>query len=66
MVPTTTVRGGGEDLEDDLVLATAIAGEARFLVTGDKHLQRIDHYQGTIILSPRQFLDVLETTGDEV
>lgn len=60
VVPTTTVQGIGEDTEDDLVLATAIAGNARFLVTGDKHLQELGRYQDLAILSPRQFLDLLE------
>ena len=65
VLPVTTVQGIGEDLEDDLVLATAIAGEAGFLVTGDKHLQGLRHYRHVAILSPRQFLDVLETDGGE-
>ena len=65
VTPVTTVQGVGEDTEDDLVLATALAGEAGFLVTGDKHLQRLALFQGVVILSPRQFLDILETAGDE-
>ena len=66
VIPVTTVQGIGEDLEDDLVLATAIAGDVGILVTGDKHLQRIERFQGATILSPRQFLDILtEQDGDE-
>jgi uncharacterized protein len=62
VVPAATVRGVAEDEEDDLVLATAIAGGAGFLVTGDKYLQALGRYQNVVILSPRQFLEVL--TGD--
>ena len=59
VVPASTVRGIGEDEEDDLVLATAIAGDAGFLVTGDKYLQALGRYQNVVILSPRQFLTSL-------
>ena len=46
--------------EDDLVLATAVSGRADFLVTGDRQLQRLGSYQGVKIVSPREFLDLLE------
>jgi uncharacterized protein len=66
VLPATTVHGVGEDEEDDLVLATAIAGDASFLVTGDRHLQRLGRYQDLVILSPRQFLEGLsDDRGDE-
>lgn len=66
VAPVATVHGVAEDAEDDLVLATAIAGAASFLVTGDKHLQSLGRYQDVVILSPRQFLEVLaDVTGDE-
>ena len=60
VLPATTVHGVGEDEEDDLVLATAIAGDVSFLVTGDRHLQRLGQYQDVVILSPRQVIEVLE------
>jgi putative PIN family toxin of toxin-antitoxin system len=60
VTPASTVHGVGQDREDDLVLATAVAGRAEYLVTGDRHLQAIAGYQGVIILSPRQFLTTLE------
>ncbi len=58
VVPVTTVRGVAADTEDDVVLATAIAGEAGFLVTGDRYLQALGQYETTVILSPRQFLEM--------
>jgi putative PIN family toxin of toxin-antitoxin system len=58
------VHGVAEDEEDDLVLATAIAGNAAFLVTGDKFLQAIGQYQNVVILSPRQFLEILQRERD--
>lgn len=66
VVPSSAVRGVAEDEEDDLVLATAIAGDAGFLITGDRFLQMLGQYQNVVILSPRQFLEVLEEdAGDE-
>ena len=62
VIPEVPVRGIGEDEEDDLVLSTALTGAAEFLVTGDRHLQQIGGYQDLIILSPRDFLDVLNRT----
>lgn len=58
--PADDVRGVAEDLEDDLVLATAVAGRADFLVTGDRHLREIAEYGGVRIVTPREFLDLLE------
>jgi len=60
VTPVATVRGVAADEEDDLVLATAIAGDAGFLVTGDRYLQTLGRYHSVVILSPRQFLEVLE------
>jgi len=61
VVPATTVSGVGEDPEDDLVIATALAGNADFLVTGDKHLQGLGRFRGITILDPHQFLEWLQS-----
>lgn len=60
VVPVDTVHGVAEDEEDDLVLATAVAGEVPYLVTGDYGFQRVGRYGDIAILSPRAFLDVLD------
>ncbi len=57
--PVDTVHGVADDEEDDLVLATAVAGQVPYLVTGDYGLQQIGRYGDVTILSPRAFLDVL-------
>ena len=46
--------------EDDLILATAVASGAHYLVTGDRKLRTIQSYQGVTIVSPREFLALLE------
>jgi putative PIN family toxin of toxin-antitoxin system len=45
------------DPDDDLVLATALAGRADVIVTGDEDLLVLGAYEGIHILSPRQFLE---------
>lgn len=59
VTPVDTVHGVADDEEDDLVLATAVAGGVTYLVTGDFGLQRVGRYGDILILSPRDFLDVL-------
>jgi putative PIN family toxin of toxin-antitoxin system len=56
---TVVVEGVATHPEDDLVLATAVSAKARYLVTGDKKLQRLRRYRGVTILSPRDFLTLL-------
>lgn len=60
VIPADTVRGVAEDLGDDLVVATAVAGRADFLVTGDRRLREIGEYAGVRIVTPREFLDLLD------
>lgn len=48
------------DKDDDVVLATAVAGRADVIVTGDEDLLDLESYEGIRILGPRQFLELLE------
>ena len=54
--PSRAAMGVANDLEDDLVLGTAIAGQADYLVTGDRGLLRLVEYMGIEIVSPQEFL----------
>jgi putative PIN family toxin of toxin-antitoxin system len=45
------------DADDLPVLGTAVAGKADSLVTGDKQLLELGHFQEIPILSPRVFYD---------
>ena len=45
------------DPDDDWVLATAVAGEADAIVTGDADLLILHDHLGVPILKPRQFLE---------
>jgi putative PIN family toxin of toxin-antitoxin system len=51
------------DKDDDVVLATALAGNADVIVTGDEDLLVLKKFRGIEILSPRQFLKLLDRTG---
>lgn len=44
------------DPDDDWVLATALAGQAEVIVTGDDDLLCLHSFQGIAILNPRQFI----------
>lgn len=57
--PDPAVRGIAPDLEDDLVLGTAVAASADFLVTGDKGLLAIREYRGVSIVTAGHFLEKL-------
>ncbi|RIK46978.1 MAG: putative toxin-antitoxin system toxin component, PIN family [Chloroflexi bacterium] len=45
--------------EDDLILATAVAGRAQFLVTGDRQLLALGRYREVRIVTAGEFLAVL-------
>lgn len=45
-----------EDLPDNHLLACALAADADFVVSGDKHLLALKEFQGIPIVAPRQFL----------
>jgi|GEM_PF-6399029 predicted nucleic acid-binding protein len=40
---------------------TAFSAKAQYLVTHDKHLLALRHYQGILIVSPPAFLSILRT-----
>lgn len=49
------------DPYDDWVLATALAGEAEMIATGDDDLLVLEALRGIVILSPREFLERLSS-----
>jgi uncharacterized protein len=49
------VEGIATHQEDDMVLATALSGGARFVVTGDEKLQKLITFKEINILGPQQF-----------
>jgi putative PIN family toxin of toxin-antitoxin system len=49
-----------KDPEDDRVLECALAGDAAYVVSGNKHLLELQRYNNIIILNPVGFLAVLQ------
>ena len=45
------------DPEDDKFLACAAAGNAKLIISGDRHLLDINVFQGIKIVKPRKFVD---------
>ena len=64
IVTPAEFRGGiCRDEDDDVVLATALAGKADVIVTGDEDLLVLKKFRGIEILSPRKFLERLDRTS---
>ncbi len=53
-----------DDPKDDAILACAVAGKARYIVSGDEHLLNLGKYRGIKILSPRDF--VMNVLGENI
>lgn len=54
------LRAVAADPKDDPIVATAVAANADYLVTGDRaHLLPLGEYRGVRIISPRVFLDII-------
>ena len=57
---STPVTGVAAHAEDDLILSTALSGDASILCTRDKQLLRLGAYQSVALLSPGELLALLE------
>ncbi|MBN1849862.1 MAG: putative toxin-antitoxin system toxin component, PIN family [Deltaproteobacteria bacterium] len=45
------------DPKDNMILELAVSGQADVIVTGDKDLLDLEHFEGISILSPKGFLE---------
>jgi uncharacterized protein len=62
LTPRDVPRVVTDDIDDDHVIAAALAVRASHIVTGDRsHLLPIGVHDEIAIVSPRQFLDLLES-----
>lgn len=48
------------DIKDDPILASAADGHADYIVTGDRDLLVLGEYEGVKIVTPEQFLQILD------
>ena len=63
VTPITLEKQTVRDADDDVVIATALAADCEYLVTGDKDLLVLKRYNDIRIVSPRSFAEIssLET-----
>ena len=55
----TRVRGVATHPEDDAILATAVDGEANYLVTGDRALLALGSYRDVRIIRARELVELI-------
>lgn len=51
-----TLRIIKEDPEDNIILETALIGNALYIITGDYHLLKLKEFRGTKIITAAEFL----------
>lgn len=61
VVPTRKIKAIKEDSSDNKFLECAIESRADYIVTGDKHLKRLNEFEGVKIVDARKFLDILSS-----
>ena len=61
MVPPSECWVVTGDPEDDYALATTRLSQVNYLVTGDKKLLGLKDYAGAKIVSPRDFVSIIES-----
>ena len=49
-----------DDPSDDIILATALAGKADFIVSGDKHLLSLGEYKGIKIITAAELVKIFD------
>ncbi len=54
-----------DDPDDTKFLACALEAQAECIVTGDPHLLSLGSYHGIAILTPREFLEQLQSSSDQ-
>lgn len=59
VVPQPLPAGVCRDADDDAILATALAAEADYLVTGDQVLLVLQQFAATRIVTPREFIEAV-------
>lgn len=60
-----SIEAVSEDPADNKFVVAAAEAEADYIVSGDRHLRDLGSYQGIRILSPDEFLRVLDIGGEE-
>ena len=65
ITPQIEVTAVKDDPDDDKFLSLALASDAEYIVSGDKHLLSIKVFRGVPILTPVQFLETIPPSTTE-
>lgn len=57
--PTEEINIVKEDPDDNKFIEVAVAGQAKYIVTQDKHLLKLKEFEGIKILKPKEVLNYL-------
>jgi len=63
VIPLEALNVIEDDPSDNKFLEAAVAGNAKFIVSGDNHLLELESFQKISIIAARQFVDMLR--GDD-
>lgn len=58
LVYLADIKPVSRDPKDDPILATALAGKADYIVTGDKDLLVLEKYKRIVIINPANFIKI--------
>jgi len=58
--PTLDLKIIKQDPTDDKYIIAAIEGKADYIVSGDQHLLELGFYENIKIISPKEFVEILE------
>jgi len=53
-----------EDPADDKFISVAVEAEADYIISGDRHLKDLNSYRGIRILSPNEFIRMLDAEDE--
>ena|SRR3989338_1159986 len=60
VAPKRKINVVKDDSDDNKFVEVALEGKADYIVTQDKHLLRIKEFEGISIITPEEFLRILE------
>jgi putative PIN family toxin of toxin-antitoxin system len=65
VVPVDLPEDAVADPKDLIILACAVAGDANYIVSGDHHLLDLKAYREIVVVTPAQFLAILNPPPDD-
>jgi len=51
------------DRKDNMILECAVAGKARYIVTGDNHLLDLSMFRDIEMVNAQRFIEILSSAG---